>query len=193
MKKVTSLFQKIGGSIAIFVFALMAVYALGMATPSACCKYYESQKLFYREIMPYNNAILILAIVGLLLASLYYVLRNNVRVVYYVSNFVWDGVFVGYSVLSSIITFVGVSFYQGKYSALPFAEMNAYWAERSTTTINPNTSVFLLGYLLGAVILLATVPTILVLVDKIRGRISYERNKRDGIANPVSYERKGAK
>ena len=113
MKKVTSLFQKIGGSIAIFVFALMAVYALGMATPSACCKYYESQKLFYREIMPYNNAILILAIVGLLLASLYYVLRNNVRVVYYVSNFVWDGVFVGYSVLSSIITFVGVSFYQG--------------------------------------------------------------------------------
>lgn len=192
MKKMTSLFQKCYGKIAIFVYALMAVYALGMATPAACCKLYESQKLFYNDIMPYNNAILLLSIGGLLLSALYFVLRNNVRVIYYVSNFVWDGVFTGYSVLSSIITFLGVSFYQQRFMTLPFEEMNAYWEIRSTTRINSNTPVFLLGYLLAAVILICLIPLFIVLFDKIRGRIRYERNKKNGVSNPVTYDGKEA-
>lgn len=188
MKKVVPLFQKISGYIGIVVFALMFVYALGMATPSAVCTKYQDTYNFYSQINGYNNGILVLSIFGLLISSFYYVLRNNVRQVYYISNFVWYGVDFVYTIISAIVTIVGVSFYQSKYSALSFDDMNAYFVRMGDTSrINPNTPVFALGYVLAIVLLLSLIPYVFILVDKIFGRINYENNKKNGVPNPVSY------
>lgn len=197
MKKVSSLFQKISGTIGIIVYALMVVYALGMATPAAVCREYNNNGVttekFYSDIMPYNNMILILSIIGLLIVAFYFVLRNQIREIYYVSNFVWDGIYTGFSIFSAIYMFIAVSFYQGKYSQLPFDAMNEYWSTRSSNTINPNTPVFLLGYILAVLILLSIIPVIFVTVNKIMSRLNYERNKKNGVPNPVSYNPKEVK
>lgn len=192
MKKLIGFLQKYNGYISIVVFALMFVYALGMATPAAVLKKYEECRTFYSGIMPYNNAILILSIVGLLISAFYFVLRNHVRTIYYISNFVWNGINTAFTLTSGIITFVGVGYYQAQYAALPFDEINAYF-EGSTNHINSNPAVFLIGYLLGAVIIISLVPHILLLVDKVSLRTRYEKNKKAGIANPVTYNPKEAK
>ena len=193
MKKITEFLQKKDGLIFVIAYALSAVYALGMATPAACCKYYEPTESFYKQIMPYNNAFLILSIFGLLISAFYFVLRNHVRIIYYISNFVWTLIYGVYTVVTAVVMFMGVSFYQGKYAALPFDEMNEYWLTRSTQRISENTSVFLLGFMLAVLLLLTLVPLALVTVDKIKSRLNYEKNKRNGIANPVSFHSKEAK
>ena len=193
MKKLTAKFQNIGGYISIAVFALMVVYALGMATPAAACRLYQDTIDFYDQIMPYNNGILLFGIFGLLIAAFYFVLKNNTRIIYYISNFVWHGINTVFTLVASIFTFVGVGIYQSAYGTLPFEAMNEYWSIRADTTINPNPAVFALGYILGVLVLLSLVPHILVLVDKIQHRIRYEKNKLNGVANPVSYDPKEAK
>lgn len=193
MKKITSLFQKISGTIGIIVYALMAVYALGMATPAAVCRYYQETEAFYTPIMPYNNVILILSIIGLLIVAFYYILRNQLREIYYVSNFVWDGTYIGFTIVSAIYTIIGVSFYQSKYMELPFDAMNEYWSTRLSYTINPNTPVFILGYLLAVVLILSIIPVGFVTVSKVLSRLNYERNKKNGVSNPVSYNPKEVK
>ncbi len=193
MKKIASLLQKISGTIGIIVYALMAVYALGMATPTAVCRYYQETESFYTPIMPYNNMILILSIIGLLIVAFYFVLRNHLREIYYVSNFVWDGTYIAFTVVSAIYTIIGVSFYQGKYMELPFDAMNEYWSTRSSYTINPNTPVFILGYLLAVVLLVSIIPVAYVTFTKVLSRLNYERNKKNGVPNPVSYNAKEVK
>lgn len=193
MKKIASLFQKISGTIGIIVYALMAVYALGMATPAAVCRYYQETESFYTQVMPYNNAILILSIIGLLIVAFYFVLRNQLREIYYVSNFVWDGTYIVFTVISAIYTIIGVSFYQSKYMELPFDTMNEYWSTRLSYTINPNTPVFILGYLLAGVLLLSIIPVAYVTFTKVLSRLNYERNKKNGVPNPVSYNPKEVK
>ncbi len=171
----------------------MAVYALGMATPAAVCRYYQETESFYTPIMPYNNMILILSIIGLLIVAFYFVLRNHLREIYYVSNFVWDGTYIAFTVVSAIYTIIGVSFYQGKYMELPFDAMNEYWSTRSSYTINPNTPVFILGYLLAVVLLVSIIPVAYVTFTKVLSRLNYERNKKNGVPNPVSYNAKEVK
>lgn len=193
MKKLSAFLQKYNGYISIVVFGLMFVFALGMATPAAPCKSYQETFDFYSQIMPYNNTILLLSIFGLLLSAFYFILRNHVRSVYYVSNFAWYGINFAYILTSGIVTISSVAIYQEKYMALPFAEMNEYFSTRSDSVIRSDTPVFLLGYLLGVLILLLLVPYVLVLIDKIQLRIRYEQNKKLGVENVVTYDPKEVK
>ena len=194
MKKLIPVLQKISGYISIVVFGVMAVYALGMATPAACCKKYQDTYNFYKAIMPYNNAILILAIFGLLIAAFYFILRNDKRIVYYISNYVWNGLNLVYTIVAGVITFIGVGYYQGQYNTLPFDTMNDYFSTRAKgTTINPNTPVFVLGYILGVVIILSIIPHVLILVDKVKLSVRYEKNRKLGVPNTVTYDPKEAK
>ena len=194
MKKVVSLFQNISGYIGLVAYALLFVYSLGMATPAAPLKQYQDTITYYSQIMPYNNAILLLSIFGLIICAFYYVLRNHQRQVYYVSNFAWYGVNCSYTILSAIISIIGIATYQTTFSQLDFATINNYFAERQITkTVNANTPVFLLGYLCVVLLVLTLIPYILVLIDKIQGRRRYENNKKNGVANPVTYNPKEAK
>lgn len=194
MKKIQAFLQKYFGYITISAFALFAIYALGRATAAAPCKYYESRKNFYKPIQPYNNLFLIFSILGLLLGTFYRVLRCHTRLVYYVSNYVWFGLFIFLSLLSGVFLLIGTNLYSAYYDLLPFAERNAYFAERGLDlSINPNPAVFALGYLLAVPFFLLGASILLVLPKRIKGRIAYEKNKKLGVTNPVTYkEEKGA-
>lgn len=194
MKKIIPVLQKANGYISIVFFGIMAVYALGMATPAACCKNYQDTYNFYSEIMPYNNAILILSIFGLLISAFYFILRNDKRIVYYVSNYAWNGLNIVYTLVSAIIMFLGVSFYQQKYNALDFTAINEYFVSHSlSSTLNQNTPVFVLGYISAAFLILTLVPHVLLLIDKIKLSIRYNQNKKLGVTNTVTHDPKEAK
>lgn len=189
MKKITSLLQNISGYICLVVFALLFVYALGMATPAAPLKSYEDTRVFYSGIMPYNNAMLLLSIFGLIICAFYYVLRNNARLVYYVSNFVWFGIYGVYTLVTAIVSLVGIIHYQVEFSKIPFDTINTYFAERNLSLfVRSNTPVFVLGYLEVVILLLTIVPVVLVVLDKVKGRIRYENNRKLGVSNPVTYD-----
>lgn len=193
MKKLNAFLQKYNGYISIVAFGLMFVFALGMATPAAPCKSYQDTYEFYKQIMPINNAVLLLSIFGLLISALYFILRNHTRIIYYISNFVWYGLNFVYTLASAIVLFVGVAFYQGKYNQIPFEKMSEYFTTHAGTACNPNTPVFALGYLLGILLVLTMVPYVLVLIEKIQLRLRYENNKKLGVENVVTYDPKEAK
>lgn len=176
MEKAISFFQKSIGYISLAVYCLMFIYALGMATPTAALLKYQEERDFYSGVQGYNNGILVLAIFGLLISAFYLVLRNNKRKIYYVSNFTWMGVGTVYALICGIYTIIGVSAYQKLYMALDFDTINAYWAQRSLNlTINKNTPVFGLGYTVAILVILTIVPIVLVLINKIIGRIQHEK------------------
>lgn len=192
MKNVILFLQKYLGFIMLVSFALLFVYALGMATPTAIFKSHDSTRDFYGEIQPYNNAILIVSIVGLLLGALYMVLRNNVRPIYYVSNFVYFGISIAFSIFAGIYTILGVSFYLNKYNQVldraDFCEIDDYLNTYVGKRINQNSPVFVFGFLVAALTFVVAVLLIAVLVMKTQDRLRYEDNKRNGISNPVTYD-----
>ncbi len=167
MEKWVKIAQKVTVFITIISYALLAVYAFGMSTPAAALHQYQDTINFYQNIQPYNDIIVYFAIIGVVLSLLYRVLRNNVRNVYYVSNWVWSLAYVIFSVFAGIQTLLYVAFYQKLYMAVDFTTINAYFA--STTpgvSVDPNTPVFLLGYLVSILIILSTVPVLFVTIEK---------------------------
>lgn len=163
MDKALSIIQKSCAWIGIVAFGLLAIYALGMATPAACLLQYQEAIDFYNGVQPYNDMILYFAIFGLLLNALYFILRCQVRKIYYVSNFVWCGAATVYSLISGIMTIIGVSAYQAQWAALPFSDIQAYFASIGTgVSINPGTPVFALGYTVAILLILCSLlPTFL--------------------------------
>jgi mannose/fructose/N-acetylgalactosamine-specific phosphotransferase system component IIC len=163
MEKLSGIFKKFNGIIAIVVFALLGVFALGMATPAAPCISYTGTDsatiaAFYFQIQPYNDDILYFALAGLFLAFFYNVLRNQLRPIYYISNFIWTILYFFLALASAIFTFIGVSFYQSKYVTLPFDAINQNFIDHGIKTrINPNTPVFALGYVVAALVLLSAI------------------------------------
>ncbi len=188
MKKIETFLQKYFGFITLGAYALFAVFALGRGTAAAPCKYYESRKNFYKPIQPYNNLFRILSILGLLLGAFYRVRRCHTRLVYYVSNFTWFGILIVLSVLSGIFLLKGTILYSAYYQLLPFEERNTYFVDHSLSIkINPHPAVFILGYLLAILLFVLAAVSVIVLVDKIKGRVRYENNKKIGVKNPVTY------
>jgi hypothetical protein len=171
--------QKFLGYIGLVLFGLMAVYAFGMATPAACCFYYEATTSFYKGVQSINNGILVLSIVGLLLSAFYAIFRSSIRKIYYLANFIENGLLGVMSLVGAIYLFVGVGSYQSQYGRLDFAAMNAYWISHSSTTrIDPNTPVFALGYVLGAFLTVYALTVIALTVVKGVKRIAYEKKHR---------------
>lgn len=185
MNKLCAFFKKYNGIIGIVVFALLAVYAICMATPAADARSFpgwtaaeiaaagveaeaaESTTTFYQGIMPFNDLLIYLAIAGIVWSILYTTLRNQIRKVYYISNFVWHGVYVALALAVGIIMIVGVADYQAKYEALPFDTMNAYWEYFLIPYgISRETPVFALGYLEAAVIILSAVPVAFIAIKQ---------------------------
>jgi hypothetical protein len=167
MEKWVKIAQKITVFITIISYALLAVYGFGMSTPAAPLHQYQDTIDFYLNIQPYNDMIVYFSIVGVILALLYRVFRNNVRQVYYVSNWIWSAAYVVFTIFVAIQTMLYVSFYQQLYLAVDFETINAYFA--STTPgvyVNPNTPVFLLGYLEVALLLFSTLPVLFITIFK---------------------------
>lgn len=174
--------QKYLGFCGLIAFILLFVYALVMATPiaplSSANVTIEGTKAseYYDLIQPYNDAILWLSIFGILISLLYTLFRNKERKVYFASNFAWLGVFIGYSLVAGIVSLICVYYYQAYYGWIPFDEVNTYFSEHgSSSYLNPNTPIFIFGYILSLIIILLIVPSIALLVNKVINRIKFNK------------------
>lgn len=175
MEKIVIKIQKAGFIFLIIAYVLLCVYALGMATPCAALLSWTGEvngvdsAVFYNQIEPTNNAFLILGIVGLLVAAAFKLMRNDSRKIYYTSNYIWFVLFYSITIFSAVYMFVGVSNYQSLYSKIPFEEVNGYFIDMNFRGyVDPNTPVFILGYIEAVLILLNTIPMTLLLVNKIK-------------------------
>lgn len=172
MKKLCATLQKINGIIAVVCYGLLVLYAFGMATPCAVLDQSPVSSDFYQQIQPYNDEIAFLALAGVLLALFYIVLRNNVRKVYYVSNFVWNGLYSVYAIITAIQCFPIIRYYQVLYSGLDFATINQYFIDHNLVGVQiaSNPPVFVLGYIVTTLVLLSALPSLFVGLYK-----AYER------------------
>lgn len=176
MDKLCAFLKKHNGVIGIVVYALLAVYALCMATPAAPCRYYDDTIDFYYGLMWANDLLIYLSIAGIVWSVLYTTLRNQIRKVYYISNFVWHGVYVVLGLVTGIMTIVCVSTYQSQFMALPFDDMNEWFVLAGTSSINSETPIFILGYLEAALIVISCVPVAIVGVRQALARFKKAPN-----------------
>jgi|GEM_PF-1188427 len=181
MSKIIAYFQKHLSTIGLIVYGLLAIYALAMATPTAVLRLYTNQNditdisvsgYFAREVEGINDLILVLSIIGLIISLLYRFFRNDIRKIYYPTNFVLMVFWIILPIVTFISGVVGVIHYEQTYKVLDFATINAYFATHLPgTQASPNTPVFALGYSALTLVLLLLVPGILILVDRIKVRL----------------------
>ncbi len=199
MEKISAILQKYIGAIGIAVFVLLVVYALGMATPAYPLREYMDMynpddttvSEFYTAIMPYNDKIIYFGIPGIVFCVLHGVLRSDKRKIYYVSNFVWDVIYIVFAIASAIVTLSAISYYQNAWNQLDFTTINEYFEMFDMTPMSGKTSVFALGYVVVGILLLSTIPVALVLIGKIIGRVNYEKaNKKSAAADTKVSEAK---
>lgn len=165
--------NKISVVIGIIAYGLVAVYALTMATPMGELVNVDSSDHKYTSalynVSPLANDLLIIAIIGLLIIGVYCLLRSKSRRIYYTSNKIWGCLTVGYGVFTFIFLIYVVSYYQTQYAGIDFEYVNTMLPifDPDGSLLNPNTSVFLLGYLLSVVCIISTALFGFVFVMKI--------------------------
>lgn len=181
MSKITAFFQKHLSTIGLIVYGLLAIYALAMATPTAVLRLYTNQNditdlsvsgYYTREVERANNLILVMSIIGLIVSLLYRFFRNDIRKIYYPTNFVLMGLWVLVPVVTFISGIIGVVHYEQTYKVLDFSAINDYFASHLPgSKASINTPVFALGYATLALVLLLVIPGVLILVDRIKVRL----------------------
>ena len=183
--------NRISVIIGIVAYGLVAVYALTMATPMGELVNVDSSDHKYTSALynvnPLANYLLIIAIVGLLVIGVYCLLRNKSRRIYYISNKIWGIIIFIYGLFTFISLIYVVSYYKTQYSGIDFEYVNTMLPifDPDGTLIDPNTSVFLIGYLLSAVCFISFMVFGFVYVmklitgKKIKGEIYSEKKTGD--------------
>ena len=130
--------------------------------------------LLYNDIQPFNNLLMIMGIVMVLLAVLLYITGCNKRRNYYISNYIATGVCAGGDIVISIILLIMCGSWHAKFLNVDFeAWYKAYevYFQLGTdaSTIHYSTSQlwFILGYVVYAIVIVAAIILILNLVWKV--------------------------
>jgi hypothetical protein len=166
--KTLAFFQKADGYIALAVFAILLIYGLGMGTACANCVYYQDTYYFYKDVQLYNDIVVYCALAGIFFSLFYRILRNDIRKIYYPSNFVWSFLYVLAAILIGAIVFYCVNTYKNQFATIPFDTANAYFESHGQAyRLNPDDPVFLLGYLAAILVMLSALPVFGVALQKI--------------------------
>lgn len=133
---------------------------------------YDAQ--FYNAVQPFNNLLMIMGIVMILLAVVLYITGCNKRRNYYISNYIATGLCAGGDIVISLILLVMCGYWHSEFQKVDFeAWYKAYevYFELGTdaSTIHYNTSQlwFIIGYFVYAIVIIAAVLLILNLVWKV--------------------------
>ncbi|MDD7619284.1 MAG: hypothetical protein PUJ43_05530 [Bacillales bacterium] len=183
MEKITSFLQKWLWLIALILFALLAVFAISMATPTAVCSSYGGPEpgvtTFYQAYQSANDALLILGACSIVITFLFKGLRSSIRPIYYLGNFVSCAAVGIMGIASGVTTLVATSRYQAGYATLPIDAMNQYWLDHgSNVTIEKSPAIFPLGYVLSVCLVLAGVAAFVLFALKLIARIRYEKSRK---------------
>lgn len=133
--------NKIFGLVGLVGFALVFVLALIYATPIARILNNEYIPDFIAKTQSQNKAILFIGIGGLVIFCLYFMCRNSQRKTYYITNYVAGYLAGFYSLISSVICLVMVGEFQVGYEAMPFDDINLFFAFINAPLI-PTTSFY---------------------------------------------------
>lgn|SRR5574344_244390 len=168
LSKTLAFFQKADGYIALGVFVILLIYGLGMGTACANCVYYQDTYYFYKAVQLDNDIVVYCSLAGILLSLFYRLLRNDLRKIYYPSNFIWSLVYFLGAIALGVVTIVCVKHYQGEYGTIDFSSANAYFESHGQTyRLNPDDPVFLLGYLSAILVMLSALPVFAVGLSKL--------------------------
>lgn len=189
MSKFCAILKRIDGYLGLAVFIALAIYALGMSRAYVNTRFYEDTISFYQQIQPINDMVIFFAIFGIAWSALYKVLRNDIRKIYYTSNFIWHGVYLIYSFAAGIACLLGIASYQARYYSLDFAAINHYFSDvvQMPYRLNPQTPVFLIGYSLCALVLLSGVLVGICGFYHLFARIRYEKGRKASGARARSF------
>lgn len=166
-------FQKILSYILIATFVLVFILSLCLMTgvyqslyqayePSEEVKEHELVKgsgLFY-EMQPFNNLLLILAIVVLIGVIAYFVTGSKGRRRYYIGNYISAGLICVINVAVAITIIVGVSKYAAAFAAIDVAELEAFCKENFYKYTAPNLFWFYFGYVVSAILVVVAGLTV---------------------------------
>lgn len=157
MKTWERVLQKGTGWLGIVSFGCFAIFALCMCTPISELMFYDLEADGGIDLLSYmtsqNNIVLILAIVGLLAAAGFFLLRNHIRRTYYISNYVGLILTSAFSIFAALFLIVIVKDYQAKYNALDFDTINMLLPilNPGSDGLSKSQLVFALGYVIAAV------------------------------------------
>jgi hypothetical protein len=157
------------GTITLVLFVIAFVYSLCMATPLADLRLVDDTvnhtyaQALYTMTAPIDT-MLVISLFGCLIGLLYNTFRNNVRRIYYPSNFAFEGVTIGYSVFASAYLIWLAAFFNSTYSSIDFAVVNDPNPSSAMSAFsvvangsNPlplTTPIPLIGFLIGALMII---------------------------------------
>jgi len=182
--------------------ALICVFALVMCTPLgnlinlaevpySAIKNADGSTRVMNQIMsdlkPYNDSILICGIVGLIISALYKLTRSNVRKRYYISNEIYSVVSIAYFTYAAISLLMLISEYKNLFfNYQDFDEINQYALAYAVENFSYNSTsanwIFILGYIISALLILIIIMEIVNFVYNTIGfvkRVSNEKNAKN--------------
>lgn len=138
----------------------------------------KNDALLYNEIQGFNNALMYCGIVMILLAVLLYITACHSRRNYYISNYIATVVCAGGNIIMSVILIIMNGIWKGKFLNVDFQAWNDCWAELveigeitgSSVTVHYSESTvwFDIGFIVYAIVIVASILLLLNLVWKIK-------------------------
>lgn len=129
----------------------------------------------FTDIQGFNNAMMYCGIVMVLLGVLLYVTSCNSRRNYYISNYVATGICAGGNIVMSVILLIMNGVWMGRFMNVDFEAWNGYWEDERLILgdavqvhYSESTAWFSVGFVIYALVIVASVILILNLVWKIK-------------------------
>ena len=136
------------------------------AFPAAKGKY---DALLFNEIQGFNTLLMYFGIAMVLLAVVLYITACNKRRNYYVSNYVATGLCAGGNIVMSLVALIMNAFWRSEFLNVDFAAWKKLYTDTPDATVHYSESTlwFDLGFVVYAIIIVASILLILNLVWKI--------------------------
>ncbi|MCD8309520.1 MAG: hypothetical protein LUD19_06670 [Clostridia bacterium] len=171
-------FQKILFLVSLVIAALTIVYAFGFCTGAITylarvTSAYSNKKdpygaeNVYWLAQDFNDILLWLGIIFVLVIVACYIFASNKRRNYYISNYITVGIAIGYCVVWAIVCIALTATVQVGLSEVDWDGL-ANWADGSARLYGDNQTIYYLGYVLAVVVLLDAAALAYNLVWKIK-------------------------
>lgn len=125
-----------------------------------------------KDIQGFNNLLMYMGIVMILLAVALYITSSNKRRNYYISNYIATGLCAGGNIIISLILMILNGIWRGRFLNVDFAAWKAFDAigvgAGAPSHYSESTAWFDIGFAVYAIVIIASVLLILNLVWKIK-------------------------
>ncbi len=127
----------------------------------------------YVDAQGFNNALLIISIIMILVAALLYITSTNKRRNYYISNYVATGIVCTFNIVVSIVLMVMIGQYMSRFMGIiNDPVLNAFYVAKAEANANveyvSSTWNFALGFVVYTLVIIGSIGLILNLMWKVK-------------------------